>query len=83
MGKKLAKLVDVKSIVTLTLTAVFSCLAIKGVVNGEQFLTIYTTIIAFFFGTKVGRQEAQDEKEVGDEDKLKATDGISGKPSGD
>lgn len=46
------KLLSVKSIVTLTLTAVFSYLAIKSKVSGEQFLMIFTTIIAFYFGTQ-------------------------------
>ena len=63
MLKKLAKLIDVKSIVTLTLTAVFAYLSVTSKVNSDQFLTIFTTIIAFFFGTKIGKQEAQEEKE--------------------
>lgn len=74
MLKKLAKLVDVKSIVTLTLTGVFAYLSIIGSVNAEQFLTIFTTIIAFFFGTKVGKQEAQDQAE---EEKEKHDDDVS------
>lgn len=56
MKEKLAKLIDVKSIVTLTLTAVFSYLAITKVISGEQFLTVFTVIIAFYFGTQVQKQ---------------------------
>lgn len=52
MKQKLAKLVDVKSLVTLALTAVFCALAWRGVVSAEQFLTIFTTVIAFYFGTQ-------------------------------
>ena len=52
MKEKLAKLINVKTIVTLVLTGVFSFLAIKGVVTGEQTLTIFTTVIAFYFGTQ-------------------------------
>lgn len=61
--KRIAKLVDVKSIVTFVLTAVFAYLSIKGTISGEQFLTIYTVVISFFFGVKVGKQEAKDEME--------------------
>lgn len=61
--KRLAKLIDVKSLVTFVLTGVFAYLSIKGTVSGEQFLTIYTVVISFFFGVKVGKQEAKDEME--------------------
>ena len=49
---RLNRLLTVKSIVTLVLTAVFAGLALKGIVNGEQFLTIFTTVIAFYSGTQ-------------------------------
>jgi mannose/fructose/N-acetylgalactosamine-specific phosphotransferase system component IID len=52
MKEKFAKLIDVKSIVTIILTAVFSYLAVKGEITGEQFLMIFTTVIAFYFGTQ-------------------------------
>lgn len=52
MKNKLAKLIDVKSIVTLVMTAVFAGLAAKGTVTSDQFLTIFTTVIAFYFGTQ-------------------------------
>lgn len=52
MKNKFAKLIDVKSIVTLVMTAVFAGLAAKGTVTSDQFLTIFTTVIAFYFGTQ-------------------------------
>lgn len=52
MKEKFAKLVDVKSIVTLIVTLVFGDLALDGRVTGEQFLTIFTMIMAFYFGTQ-------------------------------
>lgn len=55
MLNKLAKLVDVKSIVTLVLTGVFSFLAVTNRITGEQFLTIFTTVIAFYFGTQAAK----------------------------
>lgn len=52
MKNKLAKLIDVKSIVTLVLTAVFAYLSAKGTLTSDQFLTVFTTVIAFYFGTQ-------------------------------
>ena len=46
------RLVSIKSIVTLILTGVFAYLSIARVISGEQFLTIFTTVIAFYFGTQ-------------------------------
>lgn len=53
----LAALLKVKSIITLALTAVFCGLAWRGDVDGEQFLTIFTTIIAFYYGTQFQKRE--------------------------
>lgn len=52
MKKKIAKLIDVKSIVTLILTVVFCVLALLGVIGGTEFLTIFTIVIGFYFGTQ-------------------------------
>lgn len=52
MLERLKKLIDVKSIVTISLTAVFAYLAAAGKVQVEQFLTVFTVIIAFYFGTQ-------------------------------
>ena len=52
MKDALTRLIKVKSIVTIMLTAVFCVLAWKGVVSAEQFVTIFTTVIAFYFGTQ-------------------------------
>lgn len=61
MKDKLAKLVNVKSIVTLILTGVFSYLAITKEITGEQFLMIFTTIIAFYFGTQSEKKRNEGE----------------------
>ena len=52
MKQKFAKLIDVKSIVTILLTAVFCVLAVKDDISSEQFLTILTVVISFYFGTQ-------------------------------
>lgn len=50
--KRLGNLLAVKSLVTLTLTVVFAVLALRGDITGTEFLTIFTTVIAFYFGTQ-------------------------------
>ncbi len=45
-------LLTVKSIVTIMLTVVFSFLSITGKISGEQFLTIFSVVVAFYFGTQ-------------------------------
>ena len=52
MKEKLEKLLSVKSIVTITLTLVFAILSVIGKISADQFLVIFTTIIAFYFGTQ-------------------------------
>ena len=58
MKEKLAKLIDVKSIVTLICTAVFAFLAATGAVNAEQFLMVFNILIAFYFGTQTMKKSA-------------------------
>lgn len=63
MRERLAKLLTVKSLVTISLTAVFCVLSVKTAVTPEQFLTVFTTVIAFYFGTQHEKKSAQDDKE--------------------
>lgn len=60
--ERIAKLIDVKSIVTLALTVVFAILALKSIINGEQFLTIFTVIISFYFGTQVNKKGSDNDE---------------------
>ena len=57
MRERLAKLVDVKSIMTLALTAVFCILSLCGVVSGQNFQTIFTVIVGFYFGTQASKNQ--------------------------
>ncbi len=63
MLKKIAKLIDVKSLVTLALTATFIVLSLKGTITADNFMSIFTVIIAFYFGTQVGKREAKEQEE--------------------
>lgn len=68
MLKRLAKLIDVKSIVTLALTVAFIILSLRGTIDADQFMTIFTVIISFYFGTQIGKKEAEREKEVNNDE---------------
>ena len=56
LKKRLANLLAVKSIVTVILTAVFAYMTVTGGVTAEQFLTVFTVVIAFYFGTQAERR---------------------------
>lgn len=58
--KRLANLLAVKSIVTVILTLVFAYLAVAGQVTTEQFLTVFTVVIAFYFGTQAEKKAVSD-----------------------
>ena len=55
--KRLANLLSVKSITTLTLTAVFAVMTLRGAIS-QDFMTVYAVVIAFYFGTQ--SQKVQD-----------------------
>ena len=52
MKKRLYNLLTVKSIVTLILTGVFAYLSVTGHVDPRTFMTIFSVVIAFYFGTQ-------------------------------
>ena len=59
MREKLAKLINVKSIITILLTIVFSFLSISGDIQPDQFMTVFTVIISFYFGTQIEKKDKQ------------------------
>ncbi len=56
MRERIEKLLSIKSLVTLAMTLVFCLLALKGVLSGQDFLTVFTTVIAFYFGTQSAKK---------------------------
>ena len=57
MYEIMSKLLTVKSLVTLALTVVFCVLSVTGAITGEQFLTIFTVVIGFYFGTQYEKKQ--------------------------
>lgn len=56
---RLAKLIDVKTLVTFALTAAFVYLSIIGKIEPQIFMTIYTMIIGFYFGTQAEKNRKE------------------------
>lgn len=56
MKKRLANLLSVKSLTTLTLTAVFAVMALRSSIS-QDFMTVYAVVIAFYFGTQSQKQQ--------------------------
>ena len=50
--KRLANLLSVKSLISMLLTIVFCIITMRGLVSAELFMTIFATVIAFYFGTQ-------------------------------
>ena len=56
MKDKLTNLLTVKSIVTILLTLLFIILSNREIIDGNAVTTIYTTVIAFYFGTQFDKK---------------------------
>lgn len=48
----LTNLLKIKSLVTILTTVVFCVLLLTGAAIPQEFIMIYTTIVAFYFGTQ-------------------------------
>jgi phosphoribosylaminoimidazole (AIR) synthetase len=57
---RLTNLLTVKSLVTIILTTVFAWLSVVGKVSANQFLTIFTVVIGFYFGTQAEKKAQSD-----------------------
>lgn len=57
--RRLTNLLSIKSLVTLALTLVFAIQAMTGEI-GQDFMTIYAVIIAFYFGTQSSKAGSSD-----------------------
>ena len=50
--KKFAGLINVKTIVTFAVTAVFVMLALRGTLSADTVMSVVTMVLAFYFGTQ-------------------------------
>lgn len=59
---KITKLIEVKKIIALMVVTVFCYLSAKGTIGAEQFTTVVTLIIGFYFGSSATRQAVRETK---------------------
>ena len=64
MQERLANLLSVKSLVTVILTVIFAGLSVRGSVSSEQFLTVFTVVISFYFGPQTQRRSVRADDET-------------------
>lgn len=57
MKEALIKLLKVKSIITIVLTAVFAYLAIIGQIAPEKFFEMFLLIVSFYFGVQSAKKD--------------------------
>lgn len=57
--KEIKGLLQVKKIIALLLTIVFCVLSIKQKVSSQEFLTVFSLVIAFYFGQSTARQSSK------------------------
>ena len=67
LTKRLTNLLSIKSIVTLTATVLFAVLAVRGDINSGEFLSIFTVIIGFYFGTQTQKERENVSQPAGGE----------------
>ena len=63
MKERLAKLINVKSIITILLAIVFSYLSISGDIQPDQFISIFTVVISFYFGVVSEKKDDSNNKD--------------------
>jgi len=57
--KQILDLIDVKSIVTLTITVTWAILALTGFVSAEDVQKIFLIVVSFFFGTQYEKHKSE------------------------
>lgn len=58
--KELKSLISIKKIIALMLTIVFCIQAIRGIIDANQFVTIFTTVIGAYFGFSIASDKSKD-----------------------
>lgn len=52
LKKSAANLIKIKSLVTISVIAVFSVLSFKGVIDADNVMNVVLMVVAFYFGTQ-------------------------------
>ena len=57
--EKLAKLLNVKTIITLLFSAVFAVLTMRGLISDKDFMTIFVMVITYYFTRRTDTNEVE------------------------
>lgn len=57
--EKFAKLINVKTIITILLTIVFCYLCVTNAIGAELFMTVFTVVVGFYFGNQANKDNTQ------------------------
>ena len=55
--ERLTNLMTVKSIATIIMTFVFAYMSLTGMITGEQFLTMFSIVITFYFSSQANKDK--------------------------
>lgn len=55
----IVNLIKIKSVLTLALTSAFVILSLRGDIQPDQFLVIFTTVVGFYFGSQSSKSESE------------------------
>lgn len=56
------ELLQIKKIIAIIVTIVFAILSLKGAISAEQFITVFSMIVSFYFGQSSARQAIKESK---------------------
>lgn len=56
IGENLAALIKVKTLITVAIVGVFSCLALRGDISSDQVVTMAGMVVSFYFGTQAEKK---------------------------
>lgn len=51
------KLLSIKRVIAFMLTSVFCIMAYNGQISSQEFLTVFSMVIAFYYGQSVARKD--------------------------
>lgn len=70
LKKAFVQLLKIKSLVTLVATVVFAYLSVTGKIDADKFMEVFKLLVIFYFGSQVGKREAEEEKEKSEGDNI-------------
>ncbi len=61
--ERAAKLIDVKSFMTIFFTIIFGIMTLRQIITAAQFVDIFKMIVIFYFGAQVAKKSTNTKEE--------------------